>query len=237
MYKFLIDTCVWLDVAKDSSMHPILSVIEELIKLKKMSLIVPRCVLDEFERNRERVAQESNQSLKSVMGRVRDTIDKFGDEATKQIAIDHINNVNFKLPFLGEKSTEILPRIEAILKAAEIIESSESIRLRAIQRAIDKKAPFHRNKNSINDAIIFESYVECMKDVNGAKTKFAFVTRNKLDFSQPAGNENSPHPDLADAFTKGKSTYSINLPQALYKIGPRLIEELMVEFEDWALFF
>ena len=236
MHKFLIDTCVWLDIAKDSAKHPIIPVIEELVKMGRMSLLVPRCIIEEFERNRERVANESNLSLKSVMSRVRDTIDKLGENATKKIAIDQIDTVSFKLPFLGEKSADMLKRIDALLKGGEIIEVTDTIKLRAIQRALDKRAPFHRNRNSMNDAIIFETYATLLESTT-RKTKFTFVTNNKLDFSQPAGNDNMPHSDFSDAFIKRRSTYSINLPQALYKINRTLIDDLMIETQDWSLWF
>ena len=50
MFKMLIDTCVWLDLAKDPKQLPVLGVVEELVKLRKISLIVPRIVIVEFQR-------------------------------------------------------------------------------------------------------------------------------------------------------------------------------------------
>jgi hypothetical protein len=55
----LIDTCVWLDLAKNPKQIPALGVLEELARLGMISIIVPRLVLDEFQRNRERIAKES----------------------------------------------------------------------------------------------------------------------------------------------------------------------------------
>lgn len=34
MFKILVDTCVWLDVAKDQRQVPVISVIEEMVKQK-----------------------------------------------------------------------------------------------------------------------------------------------------------------------------------------------------------
>ncbi|MDQ2921632.1 MAG: hypothetical protein M3R52_08510, partial [Acidobacteriota bacterium] len=59
MFKILIDTCVWLDLAKDPRQVPVLGVVEEMVKLSMIELIVPRLALDEFRRNRERIASES----------------------------------------------------------------------------------------------------------------------------------------------------------------------------------
>ena len=52
MFKILIDTCVWLDLAKDYQQQPILTALEELIRMGDIELILPRTVLDEFARNK-----------------------------------------------------------------------------------------------------------------------------------------------------------------------------------------
>ena len=59
MFKLLIDTCVWLDLAKDPKQAPVLDVIDEMMRLDLITLIVPRILLEEFQRNRERIAKES----------------------------------------------------------------------------------------------------------------------------------------------------------------------------------
>jgi hypothetical protein len=59
MFNILVDTCVWLDTAKDPDQQPLLGVLEELVKLNEVRLIVPRIVIDEFGRNKQRIIQES----------------------------------------------------------------------------------------------------------------------------------------------------------------------------------
>ena len=84
MFRMLIDTCVWLDLAKDFKQTPVLSVIEEMVKLKLISLMVPRVVLDEFRRNRERIAKESAKSLSTHFRLVKDAVGKIsGDDRIK----------------------------------------------------------------------------------------------------------------------------------------------------------
>jgi PIN domain len=60
MFRILIDTCVWLDLAKDYQQQPILTALEELIRLGEIELILPRTVLDEFARNKAHVIEESS---------------------------------------------------------------------------------------------------------------------------------------------------------------------------------
>ena len=64
MFHVLIDTSVWLKLAEDHKLTPLLQVVRGLVALKKMRLIVPRLVIDEFNRNRERVAKAASRSLR-----------------------------------------------------------------------------------------------------------------------------------------------------------------------------
>ena len=53
MYKILADTCIWENLAKDPQQRPLLNVIFELETSGDLGLIVPRIVLEEFERRKE----------------------------------------------------------------------------------------------------------------------------------------------------------------------------------------
>lgn len=233
MFKFLVDTSVWLDLAKDRDQQTLLTVIDELVKMQKLSLITPRCILDEFERNKSRIVKESTQSLSSVFKRVKDVVNKFGDPQTKEQVVKQLNDVDFKLPFVGEASVELLAQIDVLLKKSEIIETTDQILIKAAQRGVNKKAPFHRQRNSINDAIIIETYISATKVSGASGNRFAFITHNKHDFSHPTSNEKLPHPDLADNFSKIKSLYFTNLAEAVQRISPSLISDLMIEHGDW----
>jgi hypothetical protein len=79
MFKILVDTCVWLDLAKDYQRQAVLGVLEELVRQKEVTIILPRTVLDEFTRNKARVAEESGRSLSGVLKRVKQVVDRLGD--------------------------------------------------------------------------------------------------------------------------------------------------------------
>ncbi len=59
----LIDTSVWLDLVKDYRQLPILDALSAMSEAGELTLILPRIVVDEFERNKERVVAESKRSL------------------------------------------------------------------------------------------------------------------------------------------------------------------------------
>lgn len=125
-----------------------------------------------------------------------------------------------------------MDQIEKLLKGSVIIEPSEKVLLRAAQRAIEKKAPFHRDKNAMADAIIMETYVESVEGKKCSGVRFAFVTHNKSDFSSENGSHKMPHSDFAGFFSRIKSLYFVSLPEALRRVEPSLVTDIMLE-ESW----
>ncbi len=230
MFKMLIDTCVWFDLAKDPRQVPVLGVVEKMVKLGMVTLIVPRIVLDEFRRNRKRIAKESAKSLAAHFRLVKDAVGKIGgDKRRMRVVLSHLDDVDHKIPIVGGVAADALDRIEKLLTASPIIEPYEAVKLRATQRALDKKAPFHHNKNAMADAILIETFAECIRDKTASGVRFAFVTHNKSDFSIENGNHKIPHPDFASLFSRIKSLYFISLPEALRRVEPSLVTEVMLE--------
>jgi PIN domain len=233
MLRLLVDTCVWLDVAKDHRQEQTLSVLEELIRLDEASLIVPTVVLAEFERHKARIVDEARRSLSAVFKRVKEAVEQFGDPMTKGAVLQHLNEVDHQLPLLGEAAARSVVRIEKLLSAAGPIPASDAIKLRAAERALAGRAPFHRQRNSMGDSVIIETYAECIANERARGTRFAFVTHNTHDFSDPAGDTRRPHPHLENLFSKRSSLYFINLAEALKRLRPAMVTELMLEYEGW----
>lgn len=81
MHRLLIDTCVWLDLAKDYRNQPVIAALEDFLDHEDFCLIVPQVVLDEFARNKDRVAADAKRSLQSHFSLVRDAVRRFGTRA------------------------------------------------------------------------------------------------------------------------------------------------------------
>jgi PIN domain len=155
-FNLLIDTCVWLDVAKDYQQQSILAALEKLIRQGDIALILPRTVVDEFARNKARVIEDSSRSLSSTMKRAKEAVEKFGDPRKKRTVLSQLNDVDYRLPTLGSAAVDTVGRIEKLFTDTAVIETSASVKLRAAQRAIDKHAPYHRQRNGIDDDVGFE---------------------------------------------------------------------------------
>lgn len=231
-FNFLIDTCVWLDAAKDYQQQTILAALEELIRQRNIALILPRIVVDEFARNKARIIEESSRSLSSTLKRVKDVVEKFGDPRKKRTVLRQLNDMDHRLPTLGEVAVETIGRIEKLFAVTPVIETSDTVKLRAAQRAIDKRAPFHRQRNSIDDAILIEIYADAVAAKAPTGTRFAFVTHNTKDFSHPNASNKLPHPDMAPCFSRVRSLYFITLGEALRRVRPAQFTDLMIE-QEW----
>lgn len=232
MVKLLIDTCVWLDIAKSSKGEEILNLLSEFIGRNEVAIIIPEIVISEFDRNKDRIIADAGKSLSSHFKKVKEMVAEHATQEAKDHILNQLNDIDKKIPTLGENAFHTISRIEGIMKDAEIIEVSDEIKLSATQRAIDKKAPFHLAKNSIGDSIIIESYIYYKTQNFAQEFNFMFITHNVNDFSTRNGNQKLPHEDFSGVFDSNRSQYFINLPEALNSINPDLVDE--IEFEnDW----
>jgi hypothetical protein len=163
---------------------------------------------------------------------VKEAVGKIsGDKKRIRLVLAHLDDVDHKIPIVGGAAVNTLERIQ-LLKASPILKTPEAVKLRAAERAITKRAPFHRGKNSMADAIIIETYAECVRDKMARGVRFAFVTHNKGDFSVENGNQKLPHADFKDLFSRTKSLFFIHLPEALRRVDPSLVTDIMLE-QSW----
>lgn len=231
MFNVLLDTCVWLDLAQDRKLTPLLLVIESMVKDRSMRLVVPKLVHDEFKRSRSRVAQTASRSLKGHFQQVREALTRLpGDARRKNALLKRLDNAGHKVPIVGGQVEGNLGRIETLLDAAQHLHPSNAAILRAADRALHRKAPcHHENKNSMGDALLIEIYADLVKAAPPGE-RLAFVTHNKSDFG--AQNARLPHPDFATLFSRVKSLYFINLAEVLRRIDPSMVSHLVWE-QSW----
>jgi hypothetical protein len=232
MFKLLVDTCVWMDAAKDPRQQTLLQVLDELVGLGEVSLLVPRIVIEEFHRNKQRIVEDSTRSLSTAFKRVKEAVENFGNAKRKRRVLDELNYVDHRLPQLAESAHSSIEMIERLFSKAVMLETTDPVMLRAARRAIEKKAPFHRNRNGMADSIIVELYAQCVAERCSPGTRFGFVTHNIHDFSTPHGDQAEPHPDIATLFSQKKSRYFIKLADAVKRARPSLVSELMLDYEQ-----
>ncbi|MDP3853980.1 PIN domain-containing protein [Phenylobacterium sp.] len=227
----LVDTCVWLDIAKDYRQLPVLEATAALCEAGDLELILPQIVLEEFERNKDRVAAESKRSLSAHFRLVRDAVVRFAPDDRRDATLSHLNEVDHLIAVAGEPINDAIEIIEKLFATATKIELTDAMKARAADRAIAKIAPFHRQRNGIDDALLIETYIDALAARQEAGDIYGFVTHNIHDFSQKGGDTREPHLDLAGLFDGAASRYLTNLAGLIGEFAEDLIEEIRFERE------
>lgn len=225
-FKILVDTCVWLDLAKDYKQRTLLEVVGHVVMHGQATLVVPRIVIEEFARNKERIIKDSGRSLSAALKRSKQAVEALGRKKGKTAAVRQLEDLDHLLPTLGENAAELVGKIEKLFAGAQIIETTDSVRLRAMNRALAKRAPFHRQRNGAADAALIEMYADLVAGKEKG-IRYAFVTHNIHDFSDTAKNNKLPHPDIAPLFSKVRSLYCITFADVLGRISKGLLPSLL----------
>jgi hypothetical protein len=228
--RMLVDTCVWLDLAKDPTGRSLIGAFEELVRADEITPVVTRTILNEFAENKARLIEESGHSVSSMRRHAREAVEEPQEIEKDENSSEGPNEIDHRFVNLRDQVAEAVTLIENLFAAGELHETTNAIKARASQRGIERKAPFHRQRNGIIDAISIETYKDIIAR-NKRVRRFAFVTHNVKDFSFP-GNPRLPHPDFADLFTTNRSRYFITLGEALRSIRPEQFVDLAIE-QEW----
>ncbi|WSH22771.1 PIN domain-containing protein [Rhizobium ruizarguesonis] len=231
MLRILVDTCVWLDLARDYRQQSVITTAQELFRAREIDLIVPDIVREEFARNKQRVAEDAQRSLQSHFRLVREAVSRFAEEEYRAETLRSLGEVDQRIAMKGEAVNDSMEWIEKLLSAGLRKPITKGIKERVTSRALAGLAPYHRAKNSVGDAVIIETYAHVLRSSN-ENDRFAFVTHNTRDFSDPDGDQRKPHPDFAGIFDGSRSTYWTSLIDLFKAEHPGVLEDIGAEF-NW----
>ena len=158
-------------------------VLENLITAELIKLVIPSLVIDEYDRNKDDVADKTRKRLSQEFKQVKSVINEFGGDE-KDKAIEILNDVNARLPLLSEANYGTISRVETLIKESIQIPVSDTAKLAAVQRALEKKAPFHLSKNSVADAIIIEIFSEYISCNDSEESEFTFITTPSVSYGK-----------------------------------------------------
>src|SRR5260370_41632024 len=96
-----------------------------MVRLRWVTLIVPSIVLDEFRRNRERIAKESTKTLSAHFRLVKDAVGKIGgDKRRTRVLLSDLDDVDHKIPIVRGTAANTFHRLKKQLKSCRIIAPS-----------------------------------------------------------------------------------------------------------------
>jgi hypothetical protein len=130
MFRLLVDTSVWLDLAKDYREQPVISALEDLVAAGEIGLIVPQIVIDECNCNRVRVVDDARRSLQSHFRLVREAVDRFGTDDYRADTLKALNEIDHKIVTGSEAVIASVDRIEKLLMGAPSVATSVAIAAR-----------------------------------------------------------------------------------------------------------
>jgi len=222
LYRVLIDTSVWLDMAGSYRAAPLVRALHEMCDNAQLEIIVPDIVREEFSRNKDRVATQSTKALQSHLKSLRYALTGHADQDIAKQAEDVLQGLDFSN---ATQESSIVDQVQELMDHGENINVETSIfhRARAANRSLYGEAPCHRDKGSIADAILFEVYDEMRQEPVRDHIAFGFATTNHTDFSDPRGDNRTPHPELANAFGE-RSQYILDIGKFVEETDPGALE-------------
>jgi hypothetical protein len=226
----LIDTSVWLDLGKRRDGQQMIVPLRVLAFQKKVELLVPSLVIDEYRRNRPRVEAETTSRVKERFRLLRNDLHEYGGDARHA----WLEEMSHQLPLLSAMTLQNLREIEELLDGGTRIDPTAHEEAGVVERALHKRAPFHLAKNSVADALLIELYRSAV-EASAASEQFAFATSNYQDFSTPNGDRRQPHPDLAPLFAAANSHFVYGVDGLREYLSDSLGEEFDDEVEETRL--
>lgn len=223
----MIDTCVWLDMAKSPSLKTLVLALKQLLDSNEINILITDIIKEEFQRNKERVIDISRKKISQEISNVKSLIDIASEDIDKSKILLGLDEIKHKLPSMTDTISEQADLAWQVIENSTLVSISDEIKIASSNKAYEKKAPFHNSKNNMADSLLIETFFNNIEDEN----KFYFITHNTKEFSSER-DKRVPHQDFEDYFSKENVHYSINLHETINQIAPDTLSELDDEY-NW----
>jgi hypothetical protein len=228
------DSNVWLRFIEEEKTAYLAKEVLKLITSGQVKLLVPDQLHAELERHMDRVLTTKKEGLNTYVKHAKGLAPLL-DEAERPNLDRLCGLAEKKIPEFSMQYDETYRVIQDILanNKAVHISTSPAVKIAALDRALNKKAPFTRDKNSSGDAVLLEAVLGFQEE--NSKDSLYFVTLNSKDFSN-GSNPKEPHDDLRDTFVRLNIRYSILPADVIEELGKIVVPpEVKNSFQpiDW----
>ncbi|MEH7454004.1 PIN domain-containing protein [Gottfriedia acidiceleris] len=234
-----LDTCTWINVVEKGNLKVLVD-LWDLNYQQDAKLLVPEQVRIEWDRNKNSAINEKEMNkLKDIINKTKSFNEILVEEGEKKEELNKlIRNIESEyLVEVEEINNNYINFADEIMDIGRKISTTEQVKLKSVDLALEKLPPFHSGKNSIGDAIIFNSLIEYLENFNNPV--LYFITDNKTDFSESKEKPQNLHPILNQlAQDKGvEIRYSLDLKKSIENIVNEVtdleyVEEYKAKFTD-----
>jgi len=236
MKYITLDTNAWVYLANGAEPAKLLDFLVKEITAGNITLLLPETICSEWNAKKVRTVQQGGLKHYNDAAAAVDNLKKvFGNKADQSpfnFLIDESKNYENFLQFC-ESFKKIKPELEAAISrniktieelfrhpCAKILPITTTLKLKAADYAVAKKAPFH-TKNSFSDALILFSFLDYVKTQNIEDG--IFISCNITDYSKSKAEPKEIHPDLEADFVATKSKYFVYIGEAFKTIQDDII--------------
>ncbi len=144
--RLLIDTSAWLDMATRREGQKWIVPLRVLKSQGRLELLVPALVLEEFDHNRPRSESAVTTSVLDRLRQLRRELREYAGDKHEHIWLAETAQ---HIPLVNATAPQNFREIDELLRAGTILEPADPEYARAVQRGLDKRAPFTSDKNSV----------------------------------------------------------------------------------------
>jgi hypothetical protein len=186
MIYLTFDSNIWIYSLDESwQIENQLDYLEPWIQNEEVKLLLPKMIIDEWEKHEKEQVNEREKKLKDFFEMAEEILpsaffSEYKDPSNQKKIIDNQ-----------------LKRAKEIILNSEIIPGYLEVKQRVIDDGIAKKAPLHK-KSSIADAIIVFSLIQYARLNPG--NHYFFISNNTDDFYQKVNGKREIHQDLKSDF-------------------------------------
>lgn len=224
MVHLILDTNIWIYFAEGQ--HPfVLEGIIEKVNSNEIILLVNDEIIKEWDRNKDdsllRIGKELHKQIDYAKG-LSSTLEGADCLEYKNL-ISKISSS--KLEYKNTIASRYNLVDDLIKNKSVNVPIKTEHKLKVIDLALSQKAPFHRKKNSVADALILLSSIDYIKEngINNVNynridvSDSIFISYNSEDFSKDikGQDKNVIHPDLKPYLDSVGMTYERNFGRIL----------------------
>lgn len=220
MSNIALDTNIWIYLTKPS-FKELFFKLKEGREFGQIRIIVNDIILKEWDRNKQTASKSLQESIrneyKSALG-ISNYLDSKKKDEYQKILLTY-ESEQFRI----KTAEESIEEIDSFMKSCIVFETKKEQKLYIANLAIENLPPFHNKKNNFNDALIFRSICEYVRDEYDEVGDLIYVSNNIIDFTDVSTG--LIYKELITGLNIQKIFSVSQLGEAL-KLAPELIRDL-----------